>query len=104
MGQRITGAIALIIGIVTSHVSSADIFDVVAGFNNTGTQPASGNPFTYGTETSLNVGFALFRTFKLMAPAQLAAASARPMGLWQTITLPKQFQDLASVKLPPEAR
>jgi hypothetical protein len=26
-------------------------------------QPASGNPFTYGTETSLNVGFTLFRYF-----------------------------------------
>jgi subtilisin family serine protease len=34
-------------------------FDVVSDFNHTGVQPAVGYPFTYGTETALNVGFTL---------------------------------------------
>src|SRR5262249_49389208 len=38
-------------------------YDVVHGFNTTGVQPGSGNPFTYGTETSLNVGFTLLPRF-----------------------------------------
>ena len=38
-------------------------FDVVADFNDTGIQPAGGYPFTYGTETALNVGFTLFSHF-----------------------------------------
>jgi hypothetical protein len=41
---------------------------VVSDFNNTGVQPAPGNPhtfpFTYGTETSLNTGFTLFPNFQ----------------------------------------
>jgi hypothetical protein len=32
-------------------------YDVVRDFNATGIQPAVGDPFTYGTETSLNIGF-----------------------------------------------
>src|SRR5262249_26874301 len=48
--------------------SVAASFDVVADFNNTGVQPAKGNPhtfpFTYGTETSLNTGFTLFPNFQ----------------------------------------
>src|SRR5262245_37498156 len=43
--------------------ASAATFDVVADFNNTGVQPAPGNPFTYGTETALNTGFALLPNF-----------------------------------------
>ena len=39
-------------------------FNVVTDFNNTGTQPEAGNPFTYGTETSLNTGFTLFPSFQ----------------------------------------
>jgi hypothetical protein len=50
------------------QASIAATFDVVADFNNTGVQPAPGNPhtypFTYGTETSLNTGFALFPNFQ----------------------------------------
>ena len=38
-------------------------FDVVDDFNHTGVQPAAGNPWTYGTETALNVGFTLFPHF-----------------------------------------
>src|SRR5262249_27761124 len=34
-------------------------YDVLRDFNTTGIQPASGDPFTYATETSLNVGFTL---------------------------------------------
>jgi hypothetical protein len=49
---------------VASQASVADTFNVVTDFNNTGTQPAPGNPFTYGTETSLNAGFALFPNFQ----------------------------------------
>jgi hypothetical protein len=45
----------------------AATFDVVTDFNDTGVQPAPGNPhtypFTYGTETSLNVGFTLLPFF-----------------------------------------
>jgi hypothetical protein len=41
----------------------ATTFDVVTGFNDTGSQPAVGNPFTYATETALNVSFALFPFF-----------------------------------------
>jgi Ca2+-binding RTX toxin-like protein len=37
----------------------ATTFDVVSDFNHTGVQPAAGFPFTYGTETALNVGFTL---------------------------------------------
>ena len=39
-------------------------FDVVADFNNSGVQPTASNPFTYGTETSLNTGFTLFPNFQ----------------------------------------
>src|SRR5262245_1790446 len=38
-------------------------FDVVTDFNDTGVQPAAGYPFTYGTETALNVGFTLLPYF-----------------------------------------
>jgi Tryptophan-rich Synechocystis species C-terminal domain len=44
-------------------VTTVLTYDVLKGFHATGMQPASGNPFTYGTETSLNVGFTLFRYF-----------------------------------------
>jgi hypothetical protein len=43
------------------QASTAATWDVVADFNDTGIQPAAGNPFTYGTETALNTGFALLR-------------------------------------------
>jgi len=39
-------------------------FDVVTDFNDTGVQPAAGNPFTYGTESSLNTGFTLLPNFQ----------------------------------------
>ena len=38
-------------------------YDVLDDFNTTGIQPADGYSFTYGTETSLNVGFALLPYF-----------------------------------------
>src|SRR6516164_8763927 len=38
-------------------------YDVVTDFNATGIQPLAGDPFTYGTETSLNTGFTLFPHF-----------------------------------------
>jgi hypothetical protein len=41
----------------------ATTFDVVTNFNHTGVQPAAGDPFTYGTETALNVGFTLLPYF-----------------------------------------
>src|SRR5262245_32274038 len=44
-------------------VIMATTFDVFAGINHTGVQPAAGNPFTYGTETALNVGFTPFSYF-----------------------------------------
>jgi len=37
---------------------------VVTDFNATGIQPLAGDPFTYGTETSLNTGFTLFPNFQ----------------------------------------
>jgi hypothetical protein len=39
-------------------------FNVVSDFNNTGTQPEAADPFTYGTDTSLNTGFTLFPNFQ----------------------------------------
>jgi hypothetical protein len=52
---------------IALQAAMAASFDVVADFNDTGVQPAPGNPhtypFTYGTETSLNVGFALLPFF-----------------------------------------
>src|SRR5262249_40153005 len=44
-------------------MARATTYDVVHDFNATGVQPASGDPFTYGTETSLNVGFTLLPNF-----------------------------------------
>jgi|EndMetStandDraft_8_1072994.scaffolds.fasta_scaffold08672_2 hypothetical protein len=41
----------------------ATTYDVLADFNDTGVQPAAGYPFTYGTETTLNVGFTLLPYF-----------------------------------------
>jgi hypothetical protein len=41
----------------------ASTFDVVSDFNRSGIQPAAGYPFTYGTETALNVGFTPFSYF-----------------------------------------
>jgi hypothetical protein len=53
---------------IAPQASRASSFDVVTDFNNTGVQPAPGNPhtfpFTYGTETSLNTGFTLFPNFQ----------------------------------------
>src|SRR5580704_18103691 len=48
---------------IAPQTSMATSFDLFANFNDTGIQPATGNPFTYGTETSLNVGFTLFPNF-----------------------------------------
>jgi hypothetical protein len=64
MRREIAGAVTgLVIG-VASQGSLAATFNVVTDFNNTGSQPAAGNPFTYGTETSLNTGFALLPNFE----------------------------------------
>jgi hypothetical protein len=64
MRREIAGAIiGLVIG-VASQASVAATFNVVTDFNNTGNQPAAGNPFTYGTETSLNTGFAVLPNFQ----------------------------------------
>ena len=65
MKREIAGAITgLVIGLA-SQPSVAATFNVVTDFNNTGIQPATGNPFTYGTETSLNTGFALLPNFEV---------------------------------------
>src|SRR5262245_12289517 len=65
MKRGMAGAITgLMIG-VASQASMAATFNVVTDFNNTGIQPAAGNPFTYGTETSLNTGFALLPNFEV---------------------------------------
>src|SRR5262245_23725727 len=65
MRRQIASAITgLVIG-VTSQASLAATFNVVTDFNNTGSQPLAGNPFTYGTETSLNTGFALLPNFEV---------------------------------------
>lgn len=41
----------------------AATFDVLAAFNDTGSQPTAGNPFTYGTETTSNGALTLFPHF-----------------------------------------
>jgi hypothetical protein len=66
--QKIACAIiALTLVGIAPQASMAASFDVVTDFNNTGVQPAPGNPhtfpFTYGTETALNTGFTLLPFF-----------------------------------------
>src|SRR6266481_3157641 len=66
--KTVSAIIALAVGSIAPQASLAASFDVVTDFNNTGVQPAPGNPhtfpFTYGTETSLNMGFTLFPNFQ----------------------------------------
>jgi hypothetical protein len=52
------------LALINGGYKVATTFDVVTDFNNTGTQPKAGDPFTYGTETSLNTGFTLFPNFQ----------------------------------------
>jgi hypothetical protein len=58
---------ALAVLTIAPQASMAATFDVVADFNNTGVQPAPGNPhtfpFTYGTETTLNAGYTVLPYF-----------------------------------------
>jgi hypothetical protein len=68
MKSKLTGVAAtLAFFAIAPQAAMAATFDVVADFNNTGVQPAPGNPhtypFTYGTETALNVGFTLLPLF-----------------------------------------
>src|SRR6516164_8441685 len=68
MRRKIACAIiALTMVGIAVQASMAASFDVVTDFNNTGVQPAPGDPhsfpFTYGTETALNVGFTLLPFF-----------------------------------------
>jgi hypothetical protein len=66
--KTVSAIIALTLVGIAPQASMAASFDVVTDFNNTGVQPAPGNPhtfpFTYGTETALNVGFTLFPNFQ----------------------------------------
>ena len=55
--------VGLMMVCIAPKTCMADFFDFFADFNNTGVQPASGNPFTYWSETSLNVGFTLFPNY-----------------------------------------
>src|SRR4051794_34184555 len=67
MGNYVLPAIIGLAMAGTPQASMAATYDVVADFNATGLQPAPGNPhaypFTYGTETALNTGFALLPYF-----------------------------------------
>ena len=68
MRRKIACAIiALTMVGIAVQASMAASFDVVTDFNNSGVQPAPGDPhsfpFTYGTETALNVGFTLLPFF-----------------------------------------
>src|SRR5450631_1938496 len=58
--RKIACVIAGFMIVGTPQTSMATSFDLFADFNDTGIQPAPCNPFTYGTETALNVGFTLF--------------------------------------------
>jgi hypothetical protein len=55
--------IALAVGCIAPQRSMAATYNAVTSFNDTGTQPQAGNPFTYGTETTLNGAFTLFSNF-----------------------------------------
>src|SRR6185503_14858072 len=46
-----------------SEQATAASYNVVASFNDTGTQPQADNPFTYGTEQTLNGPLTLFPFF-----------------------------------------
>jgi hypothetical protein len=61
--RKIACVIAGFMIVGTPQTSMATSFDLFADFNDTGIQPAPGNPFTYGTETALNVGFTLLPKF-----------------------------------------
>jgi hypothetical protein len=74
------GAVCVIILVVSASQSEADTWDVVADFNNTGTQPAGGNPFTYGTEASLNAGFALFPNFQAAGTVSVGSGQFTTQG------------------------
>jgi|SRR5215472_100294 len=58
-----TALITIVVVCITPQKSSADSFNVVTGFNDTGIQPQPGDPFTYGTEPILNGPFTLFSNF-----------------------------------------
>jgi hypothetical protein len=64
--MRLEIATALVVAAVVCIIpqrSMATTYDVVADFNDTGSQPQAGNPFTYGTEATLNGPFTLFSNF-----------------------------------------
>src|SRR5438552_2919346 len=68
MRRKIACAIiALTMVGIAPQASMAATFNVLADFNDTGVQPAPGNPhtypFTYATETALNAGFTLLPFF-----------------------------------------
>jgi hypothetical protein len=64
MRHKIIPAIAVVfIAATFSSATMAATFDVLADFNDSATQPAVGNPWTYGTETSPGAGFALLPNF-----------------------------------------
>jgi hypothetical protein len=56
-------AVSLIFSTQIVPAAMASTYDVVTSFNDTGTQPQAGNPFTYGTEQTLNGAFTLFPFF-----------------------------------------
>jgi hypothetical protein len=92
--------IALTVLGVTHQASMAASFDVVADFNDTGVQPAPGNPhtfpFTYGTETALNVGFTLLPFFG-NTNCSVAANSCQNAGTVDNyyFVQPEQFSGLS---------
>jgi hypothetical protein len=61
--QAAIASIAIAIVCVVPQRSMAVTYDLVASFNDTGTQPQAGNPFTYGTTQTLNGAFTLFPFF-----------------------------------------
>ena len=102
MTREIAGAITgLVIGL-TSQASLATTFNVVTDFNNTGIQPAAGNPFTYGTETSLNTGFALLPSFEV-GSCSVGSGQCTINGTLANYYLEQSISGLASEKLLPAA-
>src|SRR5215510_7026625 len=65
--MRSLSATAVVVSLVFSAqivpAAMASTYNVVTSFNDTGTQPQAGNPFTYGTEQTLNGAFTLFSFF-----------------------------------------
>jgi len=70
----IVAALTLLLGVVREAKSGGNVWDAVADFNATGTNPLSGNPWAYGTESTVGGAFAPMLVFEQGSLANGSAA------------------------------